>query len=115
MKLQLDEALQQKVAGEERLAHLDAALKECMQQPRFVREEQEQRIHDAVMKTSRDFEKSQMVLEEKLAETSKRLAKMVSENSHLCKALLLKEKLIEELNRQLNQVEADFSALMTRV
>ncbi|GMN30242.1 hypothetical protein TIFTF001_002747 [Ficus carica] len=115
LKSQLDEALQQRLVGEERLAHLDAALKECMQQLRFVREEQEQRIHDAVMKTSREFEKSQMVLEEKLAETSKRLAKIVSENSHLGKALLLKERLIEELNRQLNQVEADFSALMARV
>lgn len=115
LKSQLDEALQQRLVGEERLAHLDAALKECMQQLRFVREEQEQRIHDAVMKTSREFEKSQMVLEEKLAETSKRLAKIVSENSHLSKALLLKERLIEELNRQLNQVEADFSALMARV
>lgn len=115
LKSQLDEALQQRLVGEERLAHLDAALKECMQQLRFVREEQEQRIHDAVMKTSREFEKSQMVLEEKLAETNKRLAKIVSENSHLGKALLLKERLIEELNRQLNQVEADFSALMARV
>lgn len=115
LKLQLDEALQQRVAGEERIAHLDAALKECMQQLLFVREEQEKRIHDAVMKTSTEFEKSQMVLEEKLTETSKRLAKVVSENSHHGKALLLKEKLIEELNRQLNQVEADFSVLMNRV
>ncbi|PON42986.1 Filament-like protein [Parasponia andersonii] len=115
LKMQLDEALQQRVAGEERVAHLDAALKECMQQLRFVREEQEQRAHDAVMKTSREFEKTQMVLEEKLSETNKRLAKIIAEDSHLGKALMLKEKLIEELNRQLNQVEADFGALMTRL
>ncbi|KAF3438984.1 hypothetical protein FNV43_RR17259 [Rhamnella rubrinervis] len=115
LKLQRDEALQHKVSGEERLAHLDAALKECMQQLRHVREEQEKRIHDAVMKTSREFEKSQMVLEEKLAEANKRHAKVVAENAHLSKALSLKEKLIEELNRQLNQLEADFNALMTRL
>lgn len=115
LKQQLDEVLQQRVAGEERLVHVDAALKECMQQLRYVREEQEKRIHDAVMKTSREFEKSQMVLEEKLAEANKRLAKIVSENSHLSKALSLKEKLIEELNRQLNQLEGDFNTLMTRL
>lgn len=115
LKLQRDEAVRQKVSGEERLGHLDAALKECMQQLRHVREEQEQRIHDAVTKTSREFEKSQRVLEEKLAEASKRHAKMVAENAHLSKALSLKEKLIEELNRQLNQLEVDFNALMTRL
>ncbi|KAL5556964.1 hypothetical protein UlMin_039200 [Ulmus minor] len=115
VKLQLDKALQLRVASEERLAHLDAALKECMQQLRFVREEQEKRIHDAVMKTSREFEKSQMFLEEKLSETNKKLNKIVAENAHLGKGLVLKEKLIEELNRQLNQVEADFNALMARL
>ncbi|RVW60527.1 Filament-like plant protein 7 [Vitis vinifera] len=115
LKQELDEALRQRVAGEERLTHLDAALKECMQQLRFVREEQEQRIHDAVMKTAREFEKTQMVLEEKLAETSKRLAKLGAENTHLSKALLAKEKLIGDLSDRRKQTEADFNALMTRL
>lgn len=115
LKRELDEALQQRVAGEERVAHLDAALRECMQQLRFVREEQEKRINDAVMKTSKEFEKSQMVLEEKLTETSKRLAKLGVENSHISNALLVKEKLIEDVNKQLTQMESDFSALMTRL
>ncbi|XP_062102671.1 filament-like plant protein 7 isoform X2 [Humulus lupulus] len=115
LKMQLEEALQQRVAREERVGHLDAALKECMQQLRFVRDEQQQRIHDAVVKTSREFEKTQKVLEEKLAETNKRLAKIIAENAHRGKTLVLKEKLIEELNRQLSQVEADFSSLMNRL
>jgi chromosome segregation ATPase len=115
LKGELDEASQQRVAGEERVAHLDAALRECMQQLRFVREEQEKRIHDAVTKTSKDFEKSQMILEEKLSETSKRLAKLGVENSHISNALLVKEKLIEDVNKQLTQMESDFSALMTRL
>ncbi|KAF5463766.1 hypothetical protein F2P56_013902 [Juglans regia] len=115
LRQELDEALQQRVAGEERSVQLDVALRECMQQLRFVREEQEKRIHDAVMKTSKEFEKSQMVLEEKLAETSKRLAKIGIENSHLTNALLAKEKSIEDVNKQLTQKEADFSALMTRL
>ncbi|KAG8367082.1 hypothetical protein BUALT_Bualt16G0035700 [Buddleja alternifolia] len=40
-KLELDKVLQQKAASEERLRHLDAALKECMQQLHFVQEEQD--------------------------------------------------------------------------
>ncbi|RVX21085.1 Filament-like plant protein 7 [Vitis vinifera] len=56
-----------------------------------------------------------MVLEEKLAETSKRLAKLGAENTHLSKALLAKEKLIGDLSDRRKQTEADFNALMTRL
>ncbi|KAF8377577.1 hypothetical protein HHK36_030959 [Tetracentron sinense] len=115
LKQELDEALQQRIAAEERSTHLDAALKECMQQLRFVREEQLQRIHDAVMKTSKEFEKERMVLEDKLTETSKRFAKLGVENTHLNKALLVKEKLIEDLSEYKSQAEADFNALMARL
>lgn len=115
LKQELDEALQQRVTCDERLIHLDLALKECMEQLRFVREEQEQRIHDAVMKASMEFEKSQLTLEEKLAETSKSLAKFGVENTHVTKDLLAKEKLIEDLSKQRTQAEADFNALMTRL
>uniref|UniRef100_A0A6N2MFN2 Filament-like plant protein 7 n=1 Tax=Salix viminalis TaxID=40686 RepID=A0A6N2MFN2_SALVM len=113
LKQELDEALQERAAGEHRSTRLDAALKECMQQLRFVREDQERRIHDAVMKTTNEFEKSQMILEEKLAETSKKLARIDLENTQLSKALLEKEELIEDLSKQKGQVEADFNALMS--
>ncbi|GAV71291.1 DUF869 domain-containing protein [Cephalotus follicularis] len=115
LKKELDEALQQKIAGEERLNQLDAALKECMQQLRFVRDEQEQRIHDAVTKVSKEFENSQKIVEEKLAETSERLAKISLENTHLAKNLLSNEKVILDLIEQKTQVEADLNALMSRL
>ncbi|KAJ4966559.1 hypothetical protein NE237_018408 [Protea cynaroides] len=115
LKQELDEALQRRVAAEERLAHVDAALKECMQQLRFVREEQEQRIHDAVLKASSQFEKARIVLVEKQAEASRKLSKLGIENTHLSKALQVKEKLIEDLNRCKSQAEADFKTLMVRL
>ncbi|OVA15639.1 Filament-like plant protein [Macleaya cordata] len=115
LKQELDEALRQTVAKEERIAHLDAALKECMQQLRFVREEQEQRIHDVMVKTAKESEKIRMVFEEKLAEANKRLGKLNVENNHLSKALHVKEKLVEELSERNSQAEADFSALLARL
>ncbi|CAL5326231.1 unnamed protein product [Camellia sinensis] len=115
LRQELDEVLQQRIVGEERLTQLDMALKECMQQLRFVREEQEQRIHDAVMKTSREFEKANIFLEEKLVDTNKRLSKLDAENTQLSRALLAKEKLIEDKNEQRTRADADFNALMTRL
>ncbi|KAK7263159.1 hypothetical protein RJT34_30744 [Clitoria ternatea] len=115
MKQDLDEALQQRIVYEERVAHLDGALKECMQQLRFVREEQGPRIHDAVIMASKEFEKERIVLEEQLSETRKRLAKAEIENSHLNKSIYARENLIEDLKRQLTQAEADHNALMIRL
>ncbi|KAK5843590.1 Filament-like plant protein 7 [Gossypium arboreum] len=115
LKGKLDEALQRRVTSEERVTHLDAALKECMRQLRFVREEQERRIRDAVMSVSKEFEKSGKGLEEKLAETSKRVNKLGVENTNLSKALLAKEKMIDDLNKQRALVETDLNALMARL
>ncbi|XP_027360853.1 filament-like plant protein 7 [Abrus precatorius] len=115
MKQHLEESIQQQFVYEERVAHLDGALKECMQQLRFVREEQEQRIHDAVTRASKEFEQARIVLEEQLSETSKSLAKSGAENSHLSKSVVAKENLIEDLKRQLAHAEADHTALMIRL
>ncbi|CAH1434853.1 unnamed protein product [Lactuca virosa] len=115
LKQELEKATQQTAESDERLYGVDAALKECMHQLRFVREEQEKRIHDAVMKTSREYEKSRIILEEKLSESNKKLSKLISENTHLTKALLSKEKLIDELHLSKNQLDSDLSSLMSRL
>ncbi|KAL0365377.1 UNVERIFIED_CONTAM: Filament-like plant protein 7 [Sesamum angustifolium] len=115
LKEELDEVQQQRAAANDRLGHLNSALKDCMEQLNLVRDGQEQRIHDAVMNTSQEFEKAHKRLEEKLLEMSKRLADVTSENAYLSKALLVKEKLIDDLNHIKSQTEAEFQALMTRL
>lgn len=112
MKEHLEESIHQELIYEERVAHLDRTLKECMRQLHFVREEQEQRIYDAVMKVSVEFDQARVVLEEQLSEKSKRLAKTVIENSYLNKSIIAKDNLIDDLRRQLNQADVDRNALM---
>ncbi|XP_031256684.1 filament-like plant protein 7 [Pistacia vera] len=115
LKKELNEALRHGLATEEKLACSDTALMKCKQQLNFVQEEQEKRIHDAVMKTSNEFEKIRKELEHNLAEANKSLAKLAAENSHLSKALLVKEKQIEDLHKSKSQAEAEFNTLMTRL
>lgn len=115
LKQALEKALNQKIAGEERVAQVDAALKECMQQLRFIREEKEQRIHDAIMTTTREFEETELILKENLEHANQKIAKLVLENTTLSKTLLVKEKSIEDLNQHKDQKEADLNALMARL
>ncbi|XP_042061157.1 filament-like plant protein 7 isoform X2 [Salvia splendens] len=115
MKKDLDKAVHQKAALEERVGHLDAALKESTQQLHHVREDQERRIHGAMMKASEEFEKKRIDLQGKLAEAGKRIARSEAENSQLRNALSSKEKDIEELSKYKTQVEADLNAFVLRV
>ncbi|CAK9862285.1 unnamed protein product, partial [Sphagnum jensenii] len=79
LKQQLDTALQQKLATEDRAAHLDGALKECMKQLRHVREEQEQLLHDTLVKKTREYDKLRVEMETKLAEASQILSQTRTE------------------------------------
>ncbi|GMP48451.1 hypothetical protein CsSME_00015797 [Camellia sinensis var. sinensis] len=115
LKQELDKALQQKISSNERLTQLNTALKESTHQLSLVREEQEQRIRDAVMKTSKEFEKAQKKLEEKLTEKSEMLANLTVENSRLSKAFLVNEKLMEDLSKHKSQAEVEFNTLMARL
>ncbi|XP_012480218.2 filament-like plant protein 7, partial [Gossypium raimondii] len=115
LKKELHEALRQGKLANEKLTQSEVALKECMQQLNFVRDEQEQRIRDAVAKTSTEFEKEQKALQDKLTDTNRRLEELTIENSRLAKALLVKEKMIEDQEKQKSQSEAEFSALMAKL
>ncbi|KAK6136885.1 hypothetical protein DH2020_029371 [Rehmannia glutinosa] len=81
LKTELNDIQQQKVAANERLGHLNSALKDCMEQLNLVRGEKELRLHDAVMQASKEFEKAHKKREESLT----------AENSYLSKALLVKK------------------------
>ncbi|KAJ6777210.1 FILAMENT-LIKE PROTEIN (DUF869) [Salix koriyanagi] len=115
LKKELDGNLKKGLAANEKLSHSDAALKKCMQQMNSFREEKEQKIHGAVMEATSEFEKAQKMLEDKLMETSKRLTNLAIENTNLSNALLLKEKMVEELHKRASQTVAEFNALMARL
>ncbi|XWS21626.1 hypothetical protein CRYUN_Cryun30bG0070700 [Craigia yunnanensis] len=68
LKRKVEAAVHQNSALEDRVSHLDGALKECVRQLRQAREEQEKKIHEAVAKTTRDWETTKFELESQLFE-----------------------------------------------
>ncbi|KAF8377056.1 hypothetical protein HHK36_030429 [Tetracentron sinense] len=72
-KQQLEAAYQKSSALEDRMGHLDGALKECVRQLRQVREEQEQKIHEAVIKKTRELESAKFELKSQLVELQTQL------------------------------------------
>ncbi|XP_027331915.1 filament-like plant protein [Abrus precatorius] len=73
LKKQLDAVILRNSALEDRVTHLDGALKECVRQLRQTREEQEENIYDAVAKKTQELESAKMKLESKLIELQNKL------------------------------------------
>ncbi|KAK9061868.1 hypothetical protein SSX86_019052 [Deinandra increscens subsp. villosa] len=115
LKQELGKTTQQRVADEERLHGADSALEECMLQLRFVREEQEKRINDAVMKASKEHAKRIIILEEKLADTNKELSRLGLANTQLSNTLSVKEKIIDEQHLVRAQLDYDLRAVVSQL
>ncbi|CAL0317935.1 unnamed protein product [Lupinus luteus] len=73
LKKQLDVVTLRNSTLEDRVAHLDGALKECVRQLRQTREDQEENTHDVVVKKTLDLESSKIELENKLIELQSKL------------------------------------------
>ncbi|KAK9271223.1 hypothetical protein L1049_026813 [Liquidambar formosana] len=81
LKQQLEAAVQKNSALEDRVSHLDGALKECVRQLRQAREEQEQKLHEAVEKQTQDWESIKFELESQLLELQTQLEAPKAESS----------------------------------
>ncbi|KZV45985.1 filament-like plant protein 7-like [Dorcoceras hygrometricum] len=108
LRQELDETKQEKAIADERLSPANSALKDGMNKLSRIQEHNDKRM--AV-----EFEKSQKELEEKLAETSKRLADLTVESLYLSKALAVKEELNEDLKSYKYQLEAELKELLARL
>ncbi|KAF8411769.1 hypothetical protein HHK36_004328 [Tetracentron sinense] len=68
LKQQLEAASQTNSALEDRVGHLDGALKECVRQLRQAREEQEKKIQEAVVNKTHEWESTKFELSNQLVD-----------------------------------------------
>ncbi|WCJ44665.1 Filament-like plant protein [Euphorbia peplus] len=108
LKQQLEAAVEQKSTLEDRVTHLDGALKECVRQLRQAREDQEEKVQEAVARKAREWESTKSALENQLSEL-----KVEAENSKSASPLVdpdFYEKL-EHLERNNAALKLDLFAL----
>ncbi|XP_010242807.1 PREDICTED: filament-like plant protein isoform X2 [Nelumbo nucifera] len=95
LKQKLESATQKNSTLEDRVSHLDGALKECVRQLRQAREEQEQKIHEAVVEKTKEWESVKLELESQVVNLQSQVeaAKLeAAANSDLCSKLESAEK-----------------------
>lgn len=98
LRQQLDSVSQKKSVLEDRVEHLDGALKECVRQLRQSREEQEQKINEALIRKSSDWESEKFELENRLVELQAQLERKNAEASAFNTGLQSKLEAAEKEN-----------------
>ncbi|KAL2652872.1 hypothetical protein R1flu_021000 [Riccia fluitans] len=122
LKQQMDLLMEQKLATEDRVSHLDGALKECMKQLRHVREDQEQRIHETMVIKTREYDKLREEMEAKLAEYGQHLHEARAEalesrgEAHaLSNVLQEKTNALSDMSDARARAEAEVKVLQVRL
>ncbi|PON47013.1 Filament-like protein [Parasponia andersonii] len=116
LKQQLEAAVQQNSALEDRVSHLDSALKECVRQLRQGREVQEQKINEAVSRKAKEWESTKCELENQLLELKNKVEADIPESSaHVDPDLCLKLEFLEKENSALKlEIQALIEELEVR-
>lgn len=115
LKLQLETVTLSKLAAEERAAHLDGALKECMKQVRTVKEEGEQKLHDVVFAKTKQWEKIKAEFEAKLLEFEQELIRAGAENDALTRSLQERADLLMKIDEEKAEAEAEIEVLKSKI
>uniref|UniRef100_A0A1J3DHK8 Filament-like plant protein 1 n=1 Tax=Noccaea caerulescens TaxID=107243 RepID=A0A1J3DHK8_NOCCA len=96
---------------EDRVSHLDGALKECVRQLRQARDEQEERIQDAVTERTHDLQSSKTSLESQILEAASKSDELSQMAESVAKEnVMLRHELLarcEEL--EIRTIERDLS------
>ncbi|KAL5754488.1 hypothetical protein ACOSP7_022708 [Xanthoceras sorbifolium] len=115
LKRQLESATLLKLTAEDRASHLDGALKECTRQIRNVKEESEQKLHDAILSKTKQWDKVKLDLEKKIIESDQALLRAAAENVALSKSLHERSNLIVKINDEKSQADAEIEFLKENI
>ncbi|XP_058777805.1 filament-like plant protein 4 isoform X2 [Vicia villosa] len=107
LRSQLESITLSKRSCDERVTHLDGALKECVKQIRTIKEENEKKIQEVILMKSQQWERFKLELESEIDKLDKGLREEASENAALLRSLHESSNKIVKLKEEKSEVEAE--------
>ncbi|CAL9215829.1 unnamed protein product [Arabidopsis halleri] len=95
LKQKLEDAAEKNIVLEDRVIHLDGALKECVRQLRQFRDEQERKIQEAVTESTKELQSANTGLERRVLELQKEAEAAKSKNMIIRREFLAKRDELE--------------------
>ncbi|KAK3231771.1 hypothetical protein Dsin_003652 [Dipteronia sinensis] len=111
LKNHLESVTLLKLTAEDRAAHLDGALKECMRQIRNLKEEHEQKLQDVVITKTKQWDKIRLEFEAKISNLDQELLRSAAENDALSRSLQERSNMLMKINEEKAQAEVDIERL----
>ncbi|KAI4336796.1 hypothetical protein L6164_015277 [Bauhinia variegata] len=111
LKNHLETVTLSKLTAEDRAAHLDGALKECMRQIRNLKEEHEQKIQEVALTKTKQLDKIKGELEAKIVNLEQELLRSAAENEALSRSLQERSNMLIKISEEKAQAEAEIELL----
>ncbi|KAG7592318.1 Filament-like plant protein [Arabidopsis thaliana x Arabidopsis arenosa] len=115
LKTHLETVTLAKFTVEDRAAHLDGALKECMRQIRSLKEENEQKLHDVIATKTNQMDNLRAEFESRIGEYEQELLRCGAENDALSRSLQERSNMLMRISEEKSQAESEIEHLKNNI
>ncbi|CAL5188130.1 unnamed protein product [Lathyrus oleraceus] len=107
LRSQLESITLSKLSCDERVTHLEGALKECVKEIRTIKEESEKKVQEVILVKSQQWERFKLELESEIDKLDKGLREEAGENAALLRSLHESSNKIVKLKEEKSEAEAE--------
>lgn len=115
LKCNLETVTLLKLTAEDKIGHLDGALKECMRQIRTLKEEHEQNLQEVVLTQTEQLDRLKLEFEAKFTNLNQELMRYAAENAALSRSLQERSNMLIKISEEKSQTEAEIELLKSNV
>ncbi|KAF3495616.1 hypothetical protein DY000_02052363 [Brassica cretica] len=115
LKNTLESVTLSKLTAEDRAAHLDGALKECMRQIRSLKKDHEVNLHDLALSKSKEIEKLTMEFEKRISEYEQELLRSAADSDALSRTLQERSNMLLKISEEKARADAEIETLKSNL
>ncbi|KAL9225686.1 hypothetical protein vseg_001580 [Gypsophila vaccaria] len=115
LKNHLESVTLAKLTVEDKAAHLDGALKECMRQIRNLKEENEYKLQELALAKNKQFDRMKHELESKIASLDQDLMRAEAQTAAVSRSLQERSNMLIKVSEEKSRAEAEIELLKSNM
>ncbi|XP_019095244.1 PREDICTED: filament-like plant protein 6 isoform X2 [Camelina sativa] len=115
LKNTLETVTLSKLTAEDRAAHLDGALKECMRQIRNLKKDHEVKLHDVALSKTKQIEKLTMEFEKRMCDYEQELLRSAADSDALSRTLQERSNMLVKISEEKSRADAEIETLKSNL
>lgn len=115
LKNTLESVTLSKLTVEDRAAHLDGALKECMRQIRNLKKDHELKLHDVAVSKTKQIEKITMEFEKRISDFEQELLRSAADSDALSRTLQERSNMLVRISEEKSRADAEIEHLKSNL